>query len=368
MDRPKIKAKLKLKLKLKQNWSSTETTRHILASFPPKSKYAIFDLDGTLMTLNGTEPIVQVVEYLKQCHTDGYCIIVLSNQYGITKGTTTHQEVQKRFSVLSIVLGLQPGKDISYIYATTKDQYRKPMTGMFNIVCPNGATDDSFYCGDAVGRSGDFAVSDFYFAKNCGLKCISAPELKLVTDSSVVQKYKLYEDLGQLDKWVLELERNHEFEPGPGPGPELVLLVGPQGCGKSTLAKRFLNKGYTVLNRDTIGSTGKLQKMYATCLKNKANVVIDNTNYSKTTRSQYIKAAEASGYTVRIYYFDIPKLLSFHMCHLRVQLGGPRIPPVAIHTYYKRLEPPIGGNLVVFKGLLGPVPDEYNWLYNLKER
>lgn len=368
----KIKAKLKPRPKPTWTWSQTSTgsAYYVTTTLSGAVKCAIFDLDDTLMTLHDIVPITPVVEYAKKCHREGCRIIVISNQYGITKGTTTHQAVQNRFKILSTLLGLQPGKDVTYIYAIAKDKYRKPMTGMFNEVCPEGAAPDSFYCGDAVGRSGDFAVSDYYFAKNCNLMCISAPDLTPVTDSRVSVKYQLYRDLGSLDKWVSDANINTK-----GPGPELVLTIGPQGCGKSTLAKLYRSSNYVILNRDTIGSTVKLQKMYNDCIHNMSRVFIDNTNYSKDTRDGFIKKAISAGYKVKIYYFDIPKMLSFHMCHMRVQLGGPRIPPVAIHTYYKRLEPPTADqdasvDVTVFNGILSHegLPTEYQQYFNLKER
>ena len=60
---------------------------------------------------------------------------------------------------------------------------------------------------------------------------------------------------------------------------------------------------------------------------------------------------------------------------MRVQMGGAYIPPVARHTYYKRLEAPtedMFDELHVIKGFplwkqLG-IPKEYYYSYNLTSR
>jgi len=324
-------------------------------------KLGIFDLDGTLM--EGDTLIDSVVEHALSVQKQGYHLVVISNQYGITKGQTTHQAVQARFKTLSETLG----KNASFLYATDKDRYRKPMTGMFDLLNIQ-AHPCSFYCGDAVGRLKDFAVSDFYFAQNCGLNCISAPDLSSVTEQAA--KHKLYTNLEPLSKWLI----GNDFDHSDHRCPLFIIMVGPQGAGKSTLSKYLTSglKDVTVLNRDTIGSTMKMKTLFRSAIKNNTNVILDNTNYDRAGRDEYISVAREAGYKIRIYYFDIPKELSMHMCHMRVQLGGPRIPPVAIHTYYKRLVAPHEdeGDIVHIRGIIAydDMPKEYYYYYDLKER
>jgi len=338
-------------------------------------KLAIFDLDSTLM--NGDVKIDAVVDYALSVQKQGYYLAVISNQYGITKGQTTHQVVQARFKTMSEWFN----NGVSFLYATDKDRYRKPMTGMFSLLMAKLECalvhPDSFYCGDAVGRAKDFAVSDFYFARNCGLKCIAAPDLSLVLVEKAA-KHILYTNLEPLDNWLI---------PSPIPSPtwspdsepeselELIVMVGPQGSGKSTLAKHLKAGSDTVklLNRDTIGSTAQMKTQFRSAIKNRVSVILDNTNYDRDGRGDYISVAREAGYNIRIYYFDIPKELSMHMCHMRVQTGGPRIPPVAIHTYYKRLEAPHKdeAEIVVIQGIPtydDDMPKEFYYHYDLKER
>lgn len=65
---------------------------------------------------------------------------------------------------------------IIFVAATTKDKvYRKPYTGMFKLITDHFGERkldiaNSFYCGDAAGRKGDFSPDDKFFALNTGLK------------------------------------------------------------------------------------------------------------------------------------------------------------------------------------------------------
>lgn len=365
----KIKAQLRQRCGLE--WSHTDSCYHCLRLRPDLPlRLAAYDLDDTLMSVSNSEPHHNVISHLREQYKQGFQVVIISNQYGITKGNTTHEAVQARFQNLDSLINC-PGH-ISYMYATDKDHYRKPMTGMFDLLVEKyrsitGRPVDKiegFYCGDAVGRAKDFAVSDLYFAQNCGIRCIT-PELN---DASLLpaKKYNIYADLDLVKSLV------SGPLPTPAKAPFLVIMVGPQGSGKSTMSKQFSSCA-TILNNDTIKSKSRMNKEFHRLIQLKTSIVMDNTNYSKSTRAEYILPAKANGYSVIIYYFDIPKELSFHMCHMRVQLKGVRVPPVAVHTYYKNLEPPTSeeGELHIFSGIPAAqqdIPKEYYFKYNLKDR
>ena len=76
----------------------------------------------------------------------------------------------------------------------------------------------------------------------------------------------------------------------------MVIMVGSPASGKSTFCKNFLqNKGYRVINRDTLGTQSKCQKGANEALKAGHSVVIDNTNPAKYIRYEYIRIAEKYG-------------------------------------------------------------------------
>lgn len=325
----------------------------------------MFDLDDTLLKYSQTCSIPDMIDRARTCKMDGYHLAIISNQYGTTKGKITHKDVHDRFEVLKRLLG----NDVSFIYSCAKDHYRKPMTGMYHLLKGDREPHaDSFYCGDAAGQAGDFAVSDYYFAKNCGVKFYTVPDFKARTsidiDAGIIPKFQLYRDL-DLQSLLID--------PPPMPaqdaGPTLIIMIGPQGAGKSTFSESLKDRGYVVLNRDTVGSSAKLFATYKQLIADGKSVVIDNMNYAQTDRSKYLDILPAQ-YRKICYYFDIKKVFSVHLCHMRVQLGGPYIPPVARHTYYKRLEPPSKEDydeLHVLHGIVDP-PKEYYMQYNLIER
>ena len=133
------------------------------------NQWATFDYDDTLAK-RGTsewlfEEMKETLVELSKTHT----IIVFTNQNGIPKGHTTKETVENLFNEFDT----NDEFNINYFYSTIKDQYRKPMTGMFDLAqtllgpCDRS---NSFYCGDAAGRAKDHDITDRYFAENLTLE------------------------------------------------------------------------------------------------------------------------------------------------------------------------------------------------------
>lgn len=85
---------------------------------------------------------------------------------------------------------------------------------------------------------------------------------------------------------------------------ELALLIGIQGSGKSTFCARTLHNTHLRLCRDVLGTENRMLVLFHAGLAVSANMVIDNTNPTVTSRSRYIHAAKAAGYSIVGYYFD----------------------------------------------------------------
>ena len=331
-------------------------------------KLALFDLDDTILKLRSNEPVDGAFKFIKQCVTDGYHIGVISNQYGISKGKTTHKEVQTRFNKVKDSIGVE----ISCLYSTSKDKYRKPMTGMCDLLL-NGKTakKGSFYCGDASGRSKDFSVSDYYFSLNNNLDYMNAPQFTKVDSTyTPIDKFNFYKNLS-LDNSIVKVP-NIKIK-----DKSLIILVGPSGAGKSTLAQYISQSksNIKIISRDTLGTNSKVNKAFNAALVKDVPIILDNTNYNKKTRLPFIKQAKQKGYDVHCIFFNISKMLSSHMCNFRVQKGGKYIPIVARHTYYKRLEKPDsieGMNITVVTGVIKypnqtVMDNAYYQFYNLNE-
>jgi len=153
---------------------------HIPSQFSENSKIASFDIDYTVIkTASGrrfpkdkTDWIFfneYVVPTLQRLYRDeSYNIVFFTNQNLERKPEKQKDFLWKLSKIIAAV-----GIPIGYVVSIRHDQYRKPMTGMFDFISThiNDSVDmvNSFYCGDAAGRPGDFASSDLFFAMNCDL-------------------------------------------------------------------------------------------------------------------------------------------------------------------------------------------------------
>lgn len=124
----------------------------------------------------------------------------------------------------------------------------------------------------------------------------------------------------------------------------MVLLTGRPASGKSTFSRHHLQPhGYVNVNRDTLGTQSKCLKAVNEALKSGKSVVIDNTNPSKSARSEYIKLAQSAKVPVRCFLFKAGPELTSHLNYYRMyQTKGKqrRVPDVAYRVYEKNYEEP----------------------------
>ena len=105
----------------------------------------------------------KVLPKLRSLHGDGYKIVIITNQLGISKGKPTKPEFRKKMESITAKLEIPT----LVIASTTKDIYRKPCMGMWEhlIVKENGGievnVEDSFYIGDAAGREAKWRPGEF---------------------------------------------------------------------------------------------------------------------------------------------------------------------------------------------------------------
>lgn len=156
----------------------------------PSKKIAGFDMDGTLINVKSGARFAKddsdwklfnkkVVGEVQKLAEAGYKVVIFSNQNGI-KGALGGKMAEKVKSIAAQLVETL-GVPAQVFLAPQKDCYRKPESGMweyFTASCNGGVEPDltqSFYCGDAAGRSGDasaeadFADSDKRFASNIGV-------------------------------------------------------------------------------------------------------------------------------------------------------------------------------------------------------
>ena len=78
----------------------------------------------------------------------------------------------------------------------------------------------------------------------------------------------------------------------------LMMMVGPAGSGKSTLSKKFADKGFVYINQDLQGKE-HLHLFDMAILEGK-DVVIDRMNFTRIQRTRYLDIAKKAGYETAI--------------------------------------------------------------------
>ncbi len=119
---------------------------------------------------------------------------------------------------------------------------------------------------------------------------------------------------------------------------EAVILIGIQGCGKSSFLRERFFDTHVRINLDMLRTHHREELLLRACLEGKQPFVIDRTNVTRRGRARFIAAARAFGFRVVGYFFDAP----VEEC-LRRNAARPAkqvVPPAAVHATLARLERP----------------------------
>ncbi|KAI3654834.1 hypothetical protein MP228_000214 [Amoeboaphelidium protococcarum] len=352
-------------------------------------KIACFDLDGTLITTKGSHTFPKsefdwkwlhpkiTLSKVRECHEQGYSIIIISNQLNLF---TQRRDGQWKRKLEAICQQLEV--PLTIFAAGADDQFRKPNIGIFRYIQelrgrqPPALEDgeihsglsymtnvidmeQSFYVGDAAGRShagtnrkADHSDADYHFAKRSGLKFYT-PEEYFLGEQLTSAIYKDLDTNGsqqsQPDSKVPLFDplniKNADtpplFEPTCSPllpldqnQQEMIMLVGFPGCGKSTFCVTYL-KDYARVNQDSLGSGQKCIDIAKQLLTQGKRVVIDNTNPSKHVRQQYIRLAKDCGVPVRCFKFNVSELHCKHNNQFRKIIGERQSVPNSAYEQYR---------------------------------
>lgn len=162
-----------------------------------RTKVAAFDLDGTLIATKTGMPFPNgaddwkwwhqsVPGKLKELYDEGYAIVIISNQGGLSHTVSKRREQwEQKIGQIAKRLPEVP----FHIFAATKgNQFRKPRSGMWTCLTDIYAKHEvipdltaSFYVGDAAGRLGDHSNTDKGLAKAIGIP-FHTPEEFFLTD------------------------------------------------------------------------------------------------------------------------------------------------------------------------------------------
>ena len=159
----------------------------------------------------------------------------------------------------------------------------------------------SVYVGDAAGRPAigkrrkDFAASDLLFARNVGCLFRTPESFFLGSSAAVDNIFDLSDHLRLIDlARQTPSGTDSELLSDLGDGsPEVVVLVAPAACGKSTVARRM--RGHRRVNQDGLGSRKTCMETARSALRSGSSVVVDNTNLTRAIRREWISLAAECG-------------------------------------------------------------------------
>jgi bifunctional polynucleotide phosphatase/kinase len=244
---------------------------------------------------------------------------------------------------------------ISYFASKAHDKCRKPHTGMWHLALEALGLDKvppgSFFCGDAAGRSGDktvkpdFAASDLHFARHFGVRFLTPehifgglrwPKELIPPECNPDFKYgaEIFTNETKGVQNALKVRNaSHEFELKAALSqPNVaIVMVGSPGSGKSTFAHKFCaDHNIPHIEMD-------IAKKLPAVLP--ARVLIDATHATIEKRREVLSRAKFK----MIIHMATSKELSLHLNAYRREKnegGQLGVPEIAIHTYWKRFEPP----------------------------
>lgn len=355
-------------------------------------RVAAFDLDSTLITTKSRAKFPKtaqdwklysprVATMLATLAEENHVLVIFTNQAGVSNGRINETFIKSRLEgILSAVK-----VDMGVLVATSKDNYRKPGTGMWDVfVQLLGGIDkidlkNSFYVGDAAGRAArpgagaDFSDSDLRFSINVGLPFRTPEEYFLgrkheavstlaiqgfdprpmVQDETISTIVDESTDLDAMLRSMLSpVEVIDDLNLGSSVGEGLpsvqtmVLMHGFPASGKTSFVKRHLiPRGYVWVNQDTMQTFARCARATREALAGGKSVVVDNTNPDRNARAKYIELAKAPGLNIKVIALSMltPKELAQHLniVRERVSMGKlPHVPNVAYHAYQKRAQDP----------------------------
>ena len=318
------------------------------------AKIAAFDMDTTLIIPKSGKTFPQsrndwrwmfesVPSKLAELHKNGYKVVIISNQNGISKGKTTAATIQGKIMDLEADCGVP----LAAVLATADDDFRKPSPKMFSFCCDNMISvsvdkSNSYYIGDAAGRpvgwapgkKKDFGCSDRKFAHNAGV-AFQTPEEFFLNDDPVPFEWRSFDPNDLKENKSLPYNAKDFISKKQ----EMIIFVGFPASGKSTFAKTYLvPNGYVHINRDTLGTMAKCKNAARDALAEGKSVVIDNTSPSSSARDPFITVAENAGVPIRCFHFQTSIELAKHLNNFREVLtkGEVRHVPMVGYNMFKK--------------------------------
>jgi bifunctional polynucleotide phosphatase/kinase len=285
-------------------------------------KIAMFDLDFTLIKpKKGKFPKdendwIWLYDNTKNVlieKSKTHYIVIVSNQNGIKtkeKLQIFEKKLENIYNDIKIPFAV-------YV-ATLKNEYRKPNIEMWNVIKKKFKVDNqnTFYVGDAAGRTNDFSDSDIQFAKNINVKFYTPEEFFLNEQKGgeiIIQKYEI-----------------HYFTQ-----PTMIILMGPPATGKSTFYSNYLSN-YDLFSQDIYKTKTKLVKELMKNLMEKKTCVVEGLLYTKEMRQFYISLGKEHNYKIHLIFLD----KDLEICKKNNDLREKKVPCIVYSKYNKYFEEP----------------------------
>jgi bifunctional polynucleotide phosphatase/kinase len=294
------------------SWTNNDYLYGVTSNFEYKENIAAFDIDGTIITTKSNRVFPKdefdwkflyntSINKLQEYYENNYCIIFISNQGGL-KSIEKKESWKRKMEVIVKEINLP-----ICIFASTENYiYRKPFPTIWKIIKSNTkiSKKNSFYCGDAAGREKDHNDTDYKFALNCKTSFMVPEECFLENPLKEIEKKTInYSDIE-----TLPLETDYIFYPRKSK--ELIIMVGYPGSGKSTIANNYLD--YIIINQDSLKTKKKCLETIEKNMILDKNIVIDNMNYTKEKRKEFINIAKKYNYCSRAIFLETSYELSKH--------------------------------------------------------
>lgn len=136
----------------------------------------------------------------------------------------------------------------------------------------------------------------------------------------------------------------------------VVLLVGPQGCGKTTYCREQL-PSYLRISQDDQGRQEHFHIFERAVQRGEPRIVVDRINAVRFQRHRYLDLARQQGYQTRIVWFNADRNLCLRRCQQRTD--HPTLKPEdadkALALYYRGFQAPSRREADALV-ILGPTP------------
>lgn len=325
------------------------------------SHVAFFDLDHTLIKpksgrkfpKDGDDYIYlypNVIEKLNEYIEKKYMVCVISNQNGLLKEKNKEKYDQMIYKLNQVFENIEDKSMISIFIACGENYYRKPHSGFYHFYesqC-NVKIDkkNSFFCGDALGRSDDFSDSDYNFGYNNNISVYTPEEIFEKNGKKeyvYVPKRPYIESMTSSEskaKFMKLIEDIHHIN-----GQKLIVMCGSPASGKSSFSQYMCEKcDFECCESDVLKA--RLEKCVEKKLESGKNIIVDATNATKAHREKYINMIKKLDNKIRSICVYIPydEDIIHHLQHYRIEKSKGSIealPEIALRVYKSKYEKPV---------------------------